>query len=38
MSSVRTEMLYHMYQCKNLRRRVQPVPLETGFRLDPATF
>ena len=37
-SSVRTEMLHHMYHCKNLRRCVQPVPLGTGFRLDPSTF
>ena len=38
MSSGRTEMLHHIYQCKNLRRHVQLVPLGTGFRLDPSTF
>ena len=37
-SSVRTEMLHHMYHCKNLRRCVQPVPLGTGFRLGTSTI
>ena len=31
-------MLYHMHGCKNLGRRVQPMPLGTGFRLDCSTF
>ena len=29
---------YATYRCKNLGRHVQPVPLGTGFRLDPSTF
>ena len=34
----RLDAYYTTDRCKNLGRHMQPVPLGTGFRLDPSTF